>query len=175
MEFLGEVIGTLVHKTKRIRRIKWSDIKHPPKSMQERLKGKNAVKSADDLFDYLYFNLRHKDKEYCLAIYLDIKNNILNTETLSEGSIGTSHIYPREIVIAAIKNQATSVILVHNHPSGEPEPSQADINITKKIAFALKTVDMTLLDHIIIGNNKYYSFADKGEITIIEQGLKKYG
>ncbi|MBW1650118.1 MAG: DNA repair protein RadC [Deltaproteobacteria bacterium] len=143
--------------------------------LKERLKGKNAIKSAEDLFDYLYFNLRHKDKEYCLAIYLDIKNNILNTETISEGSIGINHVYPREIVKAAIKNKAASVILVHNHPSGEPEPSQSDINITKKIVSALKTVDIKLLDHIIIGTGKYYSFADKGEMKIIEEGLKKDG
>ncbi len=143
--------------------------------LKERLKGKNPIKSAEELFDYLYFKLRHKDKEYCLLVYLDIKNNILNTETVSEGSIGTNLIYPREIVKAAIKNRATSVILVHNHPSGEPDPSQSDINITKKIASALKTVDIKLIDHIIIGNNKYFSFSDKGDIKIIEQELKKHG
>ncbi len=143
--------------------------------LQERLKGNNAIKNAEDLFDYLYFNLRHKDKEYCLAVYLDIKNNILNTETISEGSIGITRVYPREIVKAAIKNKAASVILVHNHPSGDPEPSQSDINITKKIVSALKTIDIKLLDHIIIGNNKHYGFSDKGDMKIIEKELKKDG
>ncbi|RMZ48744.1 hypothetical protein EB821_05970 [Candidatus Marinimicrobia bacterium PRS2] len=103
-------------------------------------------------------------KEVLVVIFLNGRNGHLRTETLSEGTITTSSVYPREIIRKALEYGAVALILGHNHPSGNPTPSSDDQNITKKIVNACKTVDITVHDHIIMAGGTYTSFADKGLI-----------
>jgi len=104
--------------------------------------------------------MRDLKKEIFKVIFLDAKNRILDIEDLFEGTLNKSAVYPREIMKRAIKNNTSALVFVHNHPSGDPEPSQSDKDITKDLVSAGRLMEIKVLDHIIIGNNCYYSFAD---------------
>jgi len=108
--------------------------------------------------------LVESDKERFYTLMLDVKNNVLGVELVSQGSMETSAVHPREVYKSALLASATSVIFVHNHPSGEPEPSISDKELTKLLIQAGELLQIRVLDHIIIGRDMYYSFADKGEI-----------
>ena len=103
------------------------------------------------------------EKMYC--IFLDAKNNTLALEPIFSGSLSSSAVYPRGIIKRAFEIGAAAIVMVHNHPSGDPAPSGEDITITKKMLFALIATDMTLHDHIIVGNTSYYSFNDNGNFA----------
>ncbi len=103
------------------------------------------------------------DVETVYCLFLDTKNHILAIEKIFSGSISSAVIYPREIVKRVIALRANGVIMAHNHPSGNPEPSLEDKSITKKVLMALATIDVKLLDHIIIGDG-YRSLAEDGLI-----------
>ena len=94
------------------------------------------------------------------VIYLNSQNQIIDTEDLFEGTLDGIHIYPREIEEGAIKHKATGLIFVHNHPSGDSTPSQNDKQITRDLVFIGKVLQIKVMDHIIIGENKYFSFSD---------------
>ena len=98
------------------------------------------------------------------ALYLDSKNHILKEEKLFTGTVNTSAVYPREVIKKALDAGATSLVLVHNHPSGDPSPSVDDIKLTANIAAAAKQLDIDLYDHIIIGNGLHYSFKDHNQL-----------
>ena len=106
-------------------------------------------------------NLR---KEVVKVALLDNKLHIIKDFVISEGSVNSSIVHPREVMIPAIKESATKIVLVHNHPSGDPSPSQADIEITHRVSKAGEIIGIKLLDHIIIGGTEFYSFADEGMI-----------
>lgn len=125
------------------------------------LKKEIILKSSKSVFDYLYQSMQREKKEIFKVLFLDGKNELINVENLFEGSLTSSVVYPREIMKKAIKHNATALIFVHNHPSGDPSPSQSDKEITEKLVSAGKTMEIKVLDHIIIGNNKYFSFADE--------------
>lgn len=108
--------------------------------------------------------MRHYEKEHCIVIYLDAKDYRLADEVLSVGDISSAIISTREVFKGALKHNASSIILLHNHPSGNPEPSLEDIRITKQLAKASYLMDIPLLDHIIIGDNTYISLKEKGVI-----------
>jgi len=124
--------------------------------------------SSKDVFDYLYHALRDSKKEKFKVLFLNAKNRILEERTLFEGTVDSSVVYPREIMEKALKHGASSLIFVHNHPSGDPMPSESDKDITKELIFAAHIMQIKVLDHIIIGNNCYFSFADKGLIEDYE-------
>jgi len=132
--------------------------------LKEKILEKPICKSSKETFDYLYHSMRDLKKEVFKVIFLDGKNQIVNIENLFEGTLNTSSIYPREVMKSAIKNNAVGLIFVHNHPSGNPEPSQSDRDITEDLVFAGSLMQIKVLDHIIIGDNKYFSFADEGLI-----------
>jgi len=132
--------------------------------LKERILQKPICKSSKEIFDYLYHSMRDLKKEVFKVIFLDGRNQIIDIEDLFEGTLNASSIYPREIIKSAIKNNAISLIFVHNHPSGNPEPSQSDKNITEDLVFVGNLMQIRILDHIIIGDNKYFSFADEGLI-----------
>lgn len=134
------------------------------KFLKQSLKEKKYFRNSKEVYKYLAFSMRDKKKELFKVIFLDKKNAIIDIETLFEGTVDSSVIYPREIVKKALNLSATSFILVHNHPSGDAKPSEADKKITKKIIKAIEVMGIKLLDHIIIGDNRYHSFADSGEI-----------
>lgn len=144
--------------------------------LRERMMSRPICHSSREVFDYLYHTLRDAKKEKFKAIFLNAKNQIIEEETFFEGTVDTSAVYPREILKNALRHNASAVIFVHNHPSGDPEPSESDREITKELVFASSTMQMKVLDHIIIGNNRYYSFADHGLIEDYEflfQDLKR--
>ncbi len=137
--------------------------------LQKKVVSKNIVNSSKELFNYLYYKMQNKDREIFFAIYLNAKNKILATEKLFEGSLTASMVYLREVVKAAIEKKAAALIFVHNHPSGDPEPSDEDIAITKRLIFACRIIGIAVHEHIIIGNKGYYSFSDNGHIARINR------
>ena len=113
-----------------------------------------------------YFRLFYADKqdrEHFALMLLDSQHKVLDCSVIFSGTIDGASIYPREIVKAALYANASAVILAHNHPSGQPEPSAADKRITERIKSALALVDIRVLDHIIVGD-RCYSFAQSGEL-----------
>ena len=105
------------------------------------------------------------------AIYLKSRNQIIDTEDLFEGTLEGIPIHPREIVESVIKHSAAAVIFVHNHPSGNPTPSKSDIRFTRDLVFMGNIIEVKVLDHIIIGGNEYFSFADEGLIKKYEDNF----
>lgn len=112
--------------------------------------------------DYYMEELRHVETEHTLLVMLDNKNRIINDSIISKGTVNSSLLSPREIFLMALQNKAVYILLLHNHPSGDPTPSKQDLTITKRIMEASKLIGIPLIDHIIIGDNKYISFREKG-------------
>ncbi len=132
--------------------------------LSDRIIDKDYAKSSNDVIEYLQHNLRDKNKEIFMVIYLNGRNQIINMDELFEGTLNTSAVYPREVVKRALENHAAALVFVHNHPSGNPNPSQDDISITKKLKEAALAIDISVHDHLIIAGNDVYSFADHGLI-----------
>ena len=105
------------------------------------------------------------------AIYLNSRNQIIDTVDLFEGTLESIPIRPREIVEGVLKHCAAAVIFVHNHPSGDPTPSKSDTRFTRDLVFMGNIIEVKVLDHIIIGGNKYFSFADEGLIEKYEDNF----
>lgn len=129
--------------------------------LEENIKDRKIIEDSKSIFDYLYLTMRDLDFELFKVIYLNGQNQILNIEDIFKGTITHSHIYTREIIKGALRNSATSIVCVHNHPSGNSTPSDADVEITKKIKDSCESIGIVLQDHIIIGDNQYFSFKDK--------------
>ena len=120
--------------------------------------------SSQDVFRE-FESLRESDKEKFYTLHLDTKNTVIGVELVSQGSLDSAPVHPREVYKSALLSSAASVIFVHSHPSGDPEPSIADKEITRLLKQAGELLQIGVLDHIIIGGmDKYYSFADKGEL-----------
>jgi len=136
--------------------------------LKQRIVDKPVYKSAKEIFDYLYHSMRDLKKEVLKVIYLNTQNQIIDTADLFEGTVDSSSISPREVMENALKQNASSLIFVHNHPSGDPEPSRHDKEITRGLVFAGSILQIKVLDHIIIGNSRYFSFADQGLIEKYE-------
>src|SRR3989344_2311071 len=102
-------------------------------------------------------------KEYFMAVYLDTKNNIIAEETVSVGILNSSLVHPREVFHGAIRHLAHSIVVVHNHPSGDPEPSQEDLHITKILEKTGKVMGIPLLDHLILGKDCWWSWNESKE------------
>lgn len=116
----------------------------------------------NSVLKYLKFDIGYKMREFFKVLYLNRKNILINTQLFDSGTVDKVVVYPREIVKGAINNNASAVVIAHNHPSGDPTPSTQDIKITELIKSALETVEVVLHDHVIIANDKYYSFKNHG-------------
>ena len=121
------------------------------------------------VWDYLYPEVRTDTVEKVWVLCLDRKNKLIRAEPITSGTASGSLVHPREVFRPAIRHGASSIILAHNHPSGDPTPSSADLKVTKKILEASKAVDLSMLDHVIIGEPDscpqslgFYSFSDEG-------------
>ncbi len=136
--------------------------------LKEQIADKPIYKSAKEIFDYLYHSMRDLKKEVFKVIYLSSQNQIIDTADLFEGTLNSSSISPREVMESAIKYSAASLIFVHNHPSGTAEPSGSDKAVTRDLVYAGNIMQIRVLDHIIIGNNRYFSFAGEGLIEEYE-------
>ena len=112
--------------------------------------------------DFYMEKLRHEPIEHFVVCMLDSKCRYLGERTLTIGSVNASLVSPREVFIHALSLQAVSIIILHNHPSGRPQPSREDIQVTERIAECGKLLHVKLSDHIIIGDHDYYSFREKG-------------
>jgi DNA repair protein RadC len=118
------------------------------------------IGNAEDVFNYYVDELQDKKKEHFYALLLDTKNRIISEELISVGILDASIIHPREVFKSAIKASSNSIILVHNHPSGDCTPSNEDKEVTKILENAGDLLGINVLDHIIIGKDKYYSFKE---------------
>lgn len=119
------------------------------------------INSPLDVSNVLMEELKYLEKEYFKIIMLNTKNVIISIEDISVGSLNSSIVHPREVFKEAIKRSSASIILVHNHPSGDPTPSKEDINITKRLIECGEILGIKVLDHIIFGYNKYTSLKEK--------------
>jgi DNA repair protein RadC len=133
--------------------------------LEKRLIRKDPVNNSQQLFEYLYQRLRDKQQEHFVVIFLDSKNCIITTDILSRGTVNASSVYPREVIRAALQHNAAALIFAHNHPSGDPQPSSEDIAITRQLLFAGNVMGIAVHEHLIIGDNRYFSFADQGRIA----------
>ncbi len=111
---------------------------------------------------YYMQDMRHLTREQVLLLMMDSKNKLIKNMIISEGTVNTSLMPTREVFIHAVKHEAVNIILLHNHPSGDPTPSAEDIRVTKKIAEAGNLIGISLMDHLIIGDNKYISLKEQG-------------
>jgi len=127
---------------------------------------RTLIASPKDVFELLKFDMMNLDQEVLTALYLDVKTNLIAKKQVFIGSLNQSLIHPREVFKYAVKYSAYSIILVHNHPSGDPEPSKQDIDVTKRFVEAGKMLQIELLDHIIIANDKYLSIKEYNEKRI---------
>ncbi len=126
-------------------------------------KEKTPVRTAQEVYEYAKEILDGKDKEHILILYLDSKNRINKHETISMGTLNSSLIHPREVFKTAIKENTNSIIITHNHPSGDPTPSRDDRDITKELRRAGELLEIEVLDHVIIGRDSYYSFKERNQ------------
>lgn len=137
--------------------------------LSRRIYGRSAetqriIKSPQDVIAFLDGDMRYLKKEIFVCIHLNTKNAVLRKETISIGSLNASIVHPREVFSNAVKHSVSAVILCHNHPSGDPDPSSEDIETTRRLIDAGNILGIKVLDHIIIGNGKYVSLKEKGLI-----------
>jgi DNA repair protein RadC len=132
--------------------------------LADRVVDKDFIRSSKEVLEYLQHNLRDKNRELFMVIYLNGRNQIIKMEEVFEGTLSKSAVYPREVVKRALDNEAAALVFVHNHPSGNPNPSKEDLTITNKLKEASQSIDVVVHDHLIIAGNEVYSFADHGLI-----------
>lgn len=135
--------------------------------ISKRLKGFKSgeeykITSPKDISQYLMEDMRYLKKEYLKLIMLNTKNVIISIKDISIGNLNSSIVHPREVFYEAIKKCSASVVICHNHPSGDPTPSKEDVNITARLKECGKLLGIEVLDHIIIGNGTYVSLKEKG-------------
>jgi DNA repair protein RadC len=133
----------------------------------------DPISDSRVLFDFLKHTLRDKQREIFQTVFLNAKNRVLATETLAEGSLTTSSVYPREVIQAALRHHAAALIFAHNHPSGDPHPSAEDIALTRHLVWASRMVDISVHEHLIIGADGYFSFADHGYMARFNQDFDR--
>lgn len=131
---------------------------------QQALQRKNLLNAPQLVVDYLTTSLKGSKNEQFAMLFLDNRHHLIAIELFDHGTVNQTVVFPRQVVEHALHHHAVSVIISHNHPAGSLHPSSEDINLTHAIASALKTVDIKLLDHIIIGGKDYFSFKEKGMV-----------
>lgn len=122
---------------------------------------REVVKSPQDVFNLIMPELSYLKQELFKIILLDVKNQVISTPLISKGGLTSSPVHPRDVFREAIRRSSAAIILVHNHPSGDPAPSSDDIRVTKRLLNSGKIVDIEVLDHIVIGSDSFVSMKDK--------------
>ena len=125
------------------------------------ISGRTRVTSSREVFDLFRF-LANETKEHFLALHMDSKNRILCLDHVSSGSLNASIVHPREVFKGCLLSSAAAVLFLHNHPSGNPDPSREDLELTTRLKDAGSLLGLRVLDHIIIGEDRYVSLADQG-------------
>jgi DNA repair protein RadC len=123
---------------------------------------KDQISSTKELIDYCLASMGGLKDEHFAVIYLNARNRIIQVETIQEGIVNQAVVYPRKVLEKALKHKASAIILVHNHPSGHVRPSDADIRLTRVLQDAARVMDIVLHDHLIVGENRFYSFREEG-------------
>jgi DNA repair protein RadC len=130
--------------------------------MESRHSNPEKITGPEHMKDYLRLKLHKHEREVFGVVYLNTRHGILSMEDLFVGTIDSCTVHPREVVRGALLKSAKAVVLYHQHPSGDPEPSQADQVLTKRLAEALALIDVRVLDHLVIGHHSVVSFAERG-------------
>nr|WP_277874654.1 DNA repair protein RadC [Mesobacillus harenae] len=123
-----------------------------------------VIRSPEDGAKYLMNDMRFLSQEHFVCLYLNTKNQVVHKQTIFIGSLNASIVHPREVFKEAVRRSSASIICLHNHPSGDPSPSREDIEVTKRLAECGKIIGIELLDHLIIGENKFVSLKEKGYV-----------
>jgi DNA repair protein RadC len=139
--------------------------------LAERLKGKSYLRSSREVADYLVHTLRDLDREVLAVIFLDSEHAIIACEIVAEGTINTNTIYPRELIKRALAHNAAALVVAHNHPSGNLQPSAEDRRLTGLLHQACTLMHIRLLDHFVVGAGHPFSFADQG---LMEEIRREY-
>lgn len=121
-----------------------------------------VIRSPEDAANYLMTDMTFLKQEHFVALFLNVKNEIIHKETIFIGSLNASIVHPRELFREAVKRSAASIICAHNHPSGNPAPSPEDIEVTKRLVAAGDMMGIDVLDHLVIGNHQFISLKEKG-------------
>lgn len=121
-----------------------------------------VIRSPEDGASYVMNDMRFLSQEHFVCLYLNTKNQVLHKKTVFIGSLNASIVHPREVYKEALRRSAASIICLHNHPSGDPTPSREDIEVTKRLVEAGRIIGIELLDHLVIGENKFVSLKEKG-------------
>ncbi|WP_396954472.1 DNA repair protein RadC [Niallia sp.] len=123
-----------------------------------------CIRSPEDAAKYMMNEMRFLSQEHFICLYLNTKNQVMHKQVVFIGSLNASIVHPREVYKEAFRRSAASIICLHNHPSGDPSPSREDIEVTKRLVECGKIIGIDLLDHIIIGENKFISLKEKGYV-----------
>ena len=142
--------------------------------LEKKLIKKDPIHNSQELHQYLNIRIRERNRECFLVIFLNAKNKVSATEILFEGTLTASSVYPREVIRAALDHDAAALIFAHNHPSGDPKPSQEDVAVTRQLVFACGIMGITVHEHLVIGENDYFSFADNGYLKQINHDFQRY-
>lgn len=134
------------------------------RAIAEDIKAGDALSSPQAVKQYLQLLLGNRPYESFAVLFVDVRNRLIAAEELFRGTLTHTSVYPREVVKCALGHNAASIILAHNHPSGNAEPSTADRNLTQALKQALSLVDIRVLDHFVVAGKQVYSFAEHGEI-----------
>jgi DNA repair protein RadC len=134
------------------------------RAIAEEIKSGDALSSPQAVKQYLQLMLSNRPYESFAVLFVDVRNRLIAAEELFRGTLTHTSVYPREVVKSALAHNAASIILAHNHPSGNVEPSAADRNLTQALKQALSLVDIRVLDHFIVAGKQVYSFAEHGEM-----------
>jgi len=130
--------------------------------LKTRIKSKEALSSPQDVLNFCQYALSGEKNEKFMVIYLNTKNEVIEVEILEEGTINRTAVYPRKVIEGALRYNASALIFVHNHPSGDPTPSKTDRRLTEDLEKAASTVEITVHDHIIIGKHSHFSGRENG-------------
>lgn len=134
------------------------------RAVGEQLQTGPALGSPDLVRQYLQLGMGRQQHESFVVLFLDVKNRLLACKQMFSGTLTHTSVYPREVVKAALAHNAASVMLAHNHPSGTPEPSEADLVLTRALVQALALVDVRVLDHFVVAGAQVHSFAENGQL-----------
>ena len=156
VEEIGPISATLIRLIKELQ----------GQYLSEGMKGRDLVSSPQAAIDFARVSLSGLDHEVFLAIYLNTKNRVLGHEIIQEGTVDHTVMYPRRLIEAALKHKAAGIILFHNHPSGYSEPSPEDKKLTQALAEVARPMDLRILDHIVVGKDGYFSFAEKNLLAV---------
>ncbi len=136
------------------------------KFLETRMHERTFLRGSSDVYDYLRHSMRDLDVEVFKVLFLDARHAVMHIEDLFSGTMSYNVIYLRELLRRSLNCNAAGLVVAHNHPSGDPNPSPEDKHLTRDIVFATSLIEVKLLDHVIVGEEGFYSFADRGLIEI---------